>query len=184
MSEKNQTSSSFINGKNVLSIGNIDIIYRGNNIECTFSVTFINRMNNQSMSIHKFEKAKYAVEFASPNGVDHVLAFKGVEVALELALLNTDITRISEDDAIKARQAFVRSVSYFEPRAKNIRFTEKAWKLNKFRNKKVIFDTDSGEKCTGILNVILPPAGKTCLITPDNKKDSRLTLSCDQIWIQ
>ncbi|WP_320151226.1 hypothetical protein [uncultured Tolumonas sp.] len=183
-SYSDKITGSIVNGKSVQSIGNIDIVYRNNRDDNTFSVGFINRMNNQSMTIHKFDKCKFAVEFGSPKGVDHVLAFKTIEIAVELALLNTDITRINEEIAVTARQHFVRCVSQFEPKAKNVKFTEKAWKLNKYRNKTVIFSKNDGEQCTGVLNVILPPSGNTCLITPDDDKSSRLTLSIDNLWIQ
>ena len=175
--------SGIINGKTVQSIGNIDILYRCDLNEHTFSVSFINRMNNQSMSVHKFEKAKFIVEFGSPNGVDHVLSFKTIEIAMELAVLNTDITRISEDIALQARRTFVNCVAAYERKARNIKLSEQAWKLNKFRNKNVVFDGPNGERQTGILNVILPPGGTKCLITPDEDKEKRITLSTKRLWI-
>lgn len=184
-SDENKTVgfSGVINGKTVQSIGNIDILYRCDLNEHTFSVSFINRMNNQSMSVHKFEKAKFIVEFGSPNGVDHVLSFKTIEIAMELAVLNTDITRISEDIALQARRTFVNCVAAYESKARHIKLSEQAWKLNKFRNKNVVFDGPNGERQTGILNVILPPGGTKCLITPDEDKERRITLPTERLWI-
>lgn len=172
-----------VNGKTVQTFGNVEIIYRQNKQDQTFSVSFINRMNNQSMSVHKFDKFRYVVEFGSPNGVDHVLSFKTVEIAVELAVLNTDITRISDEHAVKARRTFVNCIASYEPKAKQVRFSEQAWKLNKFRNRPVRFDDETGMTRTGILNVILPPSGKNCLITPDDDKSSRITLASEHIWI-
>lgn len=172
-----------VNGKTVQTFGNIEIVYRQNKEDQTFSVSFINRMNNQSMSVHKFGKSRYVVEFGSPRGVDHVLSFKSVELAVELAVLNTDITRIAEEFAIRARRTFVKCIAVYEPKAKSVKFTEHAWKLNKFRNRPVRFDDETGMTRTGVLNVILQPCGKNCLITPDDDKSARITLSSDQIWI-
>lgn len=177
-------ASGVVNGKTVESIGNIQVVYRNSFTDDTFSVSFINRMNNQSITLHKFAKTKFVVEFGSPQGVDHVMPFKVIEVALQLAVLNTDITRIEEEDAIEARRKFVMAVARYDSKAKYVKFPEHAWKLNKFRNKPIIFDGPDGERQTGILNLVLPPTGEKCLVTPDDNKAIRLMLLSDKLWLQ
>jgi hypothetical protein len=178
------SASGIVNGKTVEEYGNLQVVYRNSIMDGTFSVLFINRMNNQSIAVHKFNKSKYTVEFGGPQGVAHTLSFKTVDIAAQLALLNTDITRIDEEDAVKARRGFVNAMARYESRAKYIEFPAGAWKLNRFRNKPIAYDGPTGEKETGILNLVLPPRGEKCIVTPDSDKSIRLKLPTDRLWIQ
>ncbi len=171
-------------GKTVESFGNVQILYRNSLEDNTFSVIFVNRMNNQSIAVHKFNNTKYSVEFGSPQGVDYVLTFNNVKVAAQLALLNTDITRIEDETALEARRAFLRAMARYESRAKYVEFTDNAWKINRFRNKPVIFDNPQGEQVKGILNVVLPPSGEFCIVTPDEDKKHRVKIESKNLWLQ
>lgn len=177
-------ASGVVNGKTVEEYGNIQVVYRNSIMDGTFSVLFINRMNNQSIGVHKFNKSKYTVEFGGPYGAAHTLSFTNIEIAVQLALFNTDITRIEEEDAVKARRGFLKAVAQYESRAKYVEFPANAWKLNRFRNKPIAFDGPSGEKETGILNLVLPPRGEKCIVTPDSDKAVRLKLPTEKLWIQ
>lgn len=177
------SASGIVNGKTVEEYGNIQVIYRNSIMDDTFSVLFVNRMNNQSIGVHKFNKKKYTVEFGGPYGAAHTLTFTNIEIAVQLALFNTDITRIDDEDAIKARRGFLNAVARYESRAKYVEFPANAWKLNRFRNKPVAYDGPSGEKETGILNLVLPPRGEKCIVTPDNDKAIHLKLPTEKLWI-
>jgi len=178
------SSGGIVNGKTVQSIGNIDVSYRRSIDEKTFSVYFINKMNYQSMTLHRFDKSRFIVEFGAHHGVEHVVSFKSIEPAAEIAVLNTDITRINEDDAIKARRVFIGCISMLSGRNKHIEFPERIWKINKFRNNSVIFDNENGVAVEGVLNVILPPSGSKCLITPKDDKKTKVIIETDKIWIK
>lgn len=173
-------------GRAMETFGNIQILHKNSVDDGTFSVTWINRMNNLSIAVHRFERWKHSVEFGSPKGVDYLLNFKHLDQAVQTALLNTDVTRIPEDTAIKARRAFLAILSRFDRTIARIAFSETAWKTNRFRNLTVTYDNELGEQLRGVLSLLLPPSGEQCMVIPVEGPDKgqRQVISTARLWIQ
>ena len=176
-----ESLSAIVNGRSVTNIGPVDISKRSNVMDGTFTVSYINRMNNQSVSVHKFDKHKFTVEFGSPAGVDFVSTFKSIEPAAQLALMNTDVTRLDDDTAIKARRTFLTTISEYEGRARSIIFPQSAWKLSRYRNKQVVFDFE-GQTVQGTLMILLPPTGDKCVVRPQGGDNT--IIESHQVWIE
>ena len=176
-----ESLSAIVGGRSVTNIGPVDISKRASVMDGTFTVSYINRMNNQSVSVHKFDKNKYTVEMGSPNGVDFVTTFKTIEPAAQLALMNTDVTRLEDDVAIKARRTFLVTISEYEGRAKALIFPQSAWKLSRYRNKQVVFDFE-GQPVQGTLMMLLPPSGAKCVVRPQGGDNTIIESS--QVWVE
>ena len=147
-----------------VAFGQVHLTYRSEGRD-QFSVVWLNRMTMASIALHKFRKGAYVVELSSPAGKLDVLNFKSIEPAASFALLNTDVTRIEDDQARKARGAFIGYISSTEGRARDVLLTcpKGCWELNRLRGTNIKF-SDSGQDFVGRLQFIAP-GGKKVMIT-------------------
>ncbi len=150
-----------------------------------FSVVWSNKMNNSSIGIHKFAKARYVVELGLASGAKvDALNFKAIEHATAFALLNTDVTRVQEDHALAARKHFLQFLVSQEGRARDaVKFSKTAWQVNKLRGQDVNF-TDGTLDHIGRLMFLLPSERALITTTDDSGKVVKHTVPFANIWIQ
>ena len=164
--------------------GQVHLTYRSEGRD-QFSVVWLNRMTMASIALHKFRKGAYVVELSSPAGKLDVLNFKSIEPAASFALLNTDVTRIADENARKARGAFVGYISSTEGRARDVLLTcpKGCWELNKLRGTDIKF-TDAGQDFVGRLQFIAP-GGKKVMITrmDDSGNWARHIVDTRNVWV-
>lgn len=164
--------------------GQVHLTYRSEGRD-QFSVVWLNRMTMASIALHKFRKGAYVVELSSPAGKLDVLNFKSIEPAASFALLNTDVTRIDDDYARKARGAFIGYISSTEGRARDVLLNcpKGCWELNRLRGTDIKF-TDGGQDLVGRLQFIAP-GGKKVMITRmgDNGEWSRHIVDTRDVWV-
>lgn len=164
--------------------GQVHLTYRSEGRD-QFSVVWLNRMTMASIALHKFRKGAYVVELSSPAGKLDVLNFKSIEPAASFALLNTDVTRIEDEYARKARGAFIGYISSTEGRARDVLLTcpKGCWELNRLRGTDIKF-TDEGQDFVGRLQFIAP-GGKKVMITrlDESGKWARHIVDTRNVWV-
>lgn len=150
-----------------------------------FSVVWNNRMNNSSIGIHKFSKGRYVVELGLASGARvEALNFKAIEHATAFALLNTDVTRVQDDHALKARKHFLQFLVEREARAQGaVKFTKTAWQVSRLRGQDVKFSEGTLDHI-GRLMFLLPSEKALITTTDDGGRVVKHTVPFDNIWIQ
>ena len=150
-----------------------------------FSVVWNNRMNNSSIGIHKFAKGRYVVELGLASGAKvEALNFKAIEHATAFAMLNTDVTRVQDNHALKARKHFLQFLVEREARAKGaVKFTKTAWQVSRLRGQDVKFREGTLDHI-GRLMFLLPSEKALITTTDDKGKIVKHTVPFNNIWIQ
>lgn len=150
-----------------------------------FSVLWINRMTNNSIALHKFRKGAYVVELGAPSGVLEAINFKSIEPATSFALLNTDVERMDDETAIKARRSFMGYIIAHEPRARDAgKFPKGCWQLNRLRSKDIKFTAEDGSEYTGRLRFIAPGGQKVLVTNIDAEgKSQKHLIPTTNVWM-
>ena len=171
---------------NKIEFNQIEVITRLE--DNSYSAVWRNRMNNCSIALHKFSPSKFVVELATPAGHVDVINFKQVTPAANFMMLNTDVTRMPDDTALKARRYLV---GFLKSRERNhlemakMAFPKGCWQINKLRGQTVKFtDTDSTDK-HGILHFLMQGCKKVLISTQDPSEKNgwkRNLIDIDKVW--
>ena len=151
-----------------------------------FSVVWNNKMNNSSIGVHKFGKGRYVVELGLASGAKiEALNFKAIEHATAFALLNSDVTGVQEDHALKARKHYLQFLISQEGRARDaVKFTKTAWQVNRLRGKDVKFSEGTLDHIGRLMFLLTSEKAIITTVDADTGRPVKHTVPFSNIWIQ
>lgn len=154
----------------------------------SYSAVWRNRMNNCSIALHKFNPHKFVVELSTPAGHTDAINFKEVTPAAHFMMLNTDVTRMGDEVAAKARRYLV---GFIKTREKNhldlskMAFPKGCWQINKLRGQDVKFTDPQDIDRIGILHFLMPGGKKVLVSVQDTSEKTgwkRMLVDIDKVW--